>query len=82
MVRSFAHNNQYILFSGSDDFTIKAWSTHQQGLELLSTFGVLDEHKSYHRNICVVSKGLRLASTRGQFDNYRIRIWDIQNPQL
>lgn len=75
LIRSFAHNSQYTLFSGSDDFTIKAWSTFGGQLTLLHTFGILEEHKSYHRNICVVGNGKRLVSTRGQYDSYRVRVW-------
>lgn len=29
LIRSFSHDNQYTLYSGSDDFTIKAWDTHK-----------------------------------------------------
>jgi hypothetical protein len=28
LIRSFSHDDQYTFYSGSDDFSIKAWDTH------------------------------------------------------
>ena len=39
----------------------------------------MEDYSSYHRNICVMDHGEILVSTRGQFDEYKIRLWDIQN---
>jgi len=68
-----------MLYSGSDDFSIKAWDTHGDEIKLIQTFGILNKNKSYHRNICVIDSGQALVSTRGQFDNYLIRIWSLED---
>lgn len=78
LIRSFSHDGQYTLYSGSDDFSIKAWDTHGE-IKLIQTFGILNNNKSYHRNICVIDSGQALVSTRGQFDNYQIRVWSLQD---
>ena len=56
LIRSFAYDNQYTLFSGSDDFYIGAWDLHEEKIRLIKKFGML-EHKSYHRNISLIREG-------------------------
>ena len=76
LIRSFSHDDQFTLFTGSDDFTIKSWDVRDSTtIKLIRTFGVLGDNKSYHRNICVVEDGRALVSTRGQFDGFKIRVW-------
>lgn len=79
LIRSFSHDDQYTLYSGSDDFSIKAWSTRNGALQHVKTFGVMDSCKSYHRNIFVLESGKSLVSTRGQFDNFQIRVWSLED---
>lgn len=50
----------------------------------MGVFGVLGEgNKSYHRGICVLYNewgcGNVMVSTRGQFDGFRIRLWDLNH---
>lgn len=78
LIRSFAFDDQYTLYSGSDDFYIKAWDLHEENLRPIRTFGML-EQKSYHRNICLIKQGEVLVSTRGQFDNFCIRLWNVDD---
>lgn len=79
MIRSFAYDGQYTIYSSSDDFSIKAWDIHDNKIKLAKTFRKMEDYSSYHRNICVMDHGEILVSTRGQFDEYKIRLWDIQN---
>ena len=79
LIRSFSFDGQYTIYSGSDDFTIKAWDIHENHIREIKIFGTLENSKSYHRDIAVVNKGNLLVSTRGQFDEFRLRIWDLKD---
>jgi len=70
LIRSFAYDGQYMLFSGSDDFKIKAWDLRKKSeFKFVAEFGsVVDAGKSYHRDIVVFNKGKTMASTRGIHD--------------
>ena len=78
LIRSFAFDGQYTLYSGSDDFYIGAWDLHEEKLRLVRKFGML-EQKSYHRDIGLLHSGGVLVSTRGQFDNFCIRLWSTED---
>jgi hypothetical protein len=40
LIRSMAYDGQYTLFSGSDDFKIKAWDVRKKGcLKFVAEFG-------------------------------------------
>ena len=78
-IRSFCFDGQYTLYSGSDDFKIKAWDLHEDEIKHINTFGQIENIKSYHRDLVVLNKGDILVSTRGQFDEFKIRIWDVKN---
>lgn len=77
LIRSFSHDEQYTLYSGSDDFSIKAWNTQNGKIECIKVFGMVGDSKSYHRNISVIQDGKLMVSSRGQFDNFRLRVWSL-----
>ncbi len=64
------------MFSGSDDFKIKAWNLQKKHeIKFIAEFGTIPDLKSYHRDILVFNKGRTMATTRGQFDGFKIRLW-------
>lgn len=54
------------------------WDIHGEP-QHLRTFGSIEGIKSYHRQLTLLEGGRFLASSRGQFDDYQIRIWDLSN---
>ena len=73
------YDGQSRLFSGSDDQTIKLWHLTDSQPKLFRVFGSLPAVKSFHRQLVITDDGRSLASSRGQFDQYKIRIWDLES---
>ena len=77
LLRDFECDGQFKLFSSSDDQVIKLWNIRGREPVLERSFGTISGIKSSHRELALIEKGKYLASTRGQFDEYKIRIWDL-----
>jgi WD40 repeat protein len=77
LIRALEHDGQFRLFSGSDDSAIKMWDIRGEQPQLQRVFGSLEGIRSYHRQLNLLEGGRVLASSRGQFDAYRIRLWDL-----
>lgn len=50
-------------------------------MKLEKAFGNIPGIRSSHRELALIDKGKRIVSTRGQFDEYKIRIWDLDTLQ-
>jgi WD40 repeat protein len=77
LIRALEHDGQFHLFSGSDDYKIKMWDIRGDEPQLKRVFGSIEGIRSYHRQITLLDRGRFLASSRGQFDEYQIRLWDL-----
>ncbi len=79
MIRTFVYNGQLTLFSGSDDHKIKQWRINGQSLDFINFFGNIEGINSFHRQLVLLSDGKYIASSRGQFDSFKIRVWSLDN---
>lgn len=81
LIRALEHDGQFRLFSGSDDSAIKMWDIRGDQPQLQRVFGSLPGVRSYHRQLTLLHGARTLASSRGQFDHYHIRLWDLASFQ-
>lgn len=53
------------------------WDIRGEQPVVQRVFGSLEGIRSYHRQLTLLDGGKALASSRGQFDAYQIRVWDL-----
>lgn len=79
LIRALTHDQQFGLFSGSDDQTIKLWNIRGEEPQLIKVFGTVPDVKSYQRHLALIPNSKCLVSSRGQFDDHQIRVWELSN---